>query len=96
MSTKDVVAQNIFAHDALYRRSILLDQFSHGLKEVGLLQLLKAFPNKMSKLFIYSGDLSPEDVSEAVYVENEANLERNDSYVLSLFHSYICTLNSAG
>ena len=54
-----MVAQHIFIHDALYRRSILLDQFRHGLKIIGILNLVQLFPEEMSKLFTYSGKFLP-------------------------------------
>ena len=73
-----------FSHDALYRRSSLLNQFRLGLKEVGALQLVEAFPDLMSKLFVYTGDLSAEEVLEAVYAD-ENTMTGDDKFVFSLF-----------
>ena len=55
MKTKNLVAQHIFTHDALYRRAALLDQMKEGLKAIGALQLIQAFPEEMSGLFTYTG-----------------------------------------
>lgn len=74
MKSKDIVAQNIIAHDALYRRAALLDQFSKGLKEMGLLQLIKVFPTVMLSLFVFTGKLSTDEVLEAIYAKNQSNL----------------------
>ena len=67
MSTKDVVAQHIFVYDALYRRSSLLDQFQQALKHMGVLEVLEVFPDEMNKLFTYTGEITAEEVLEAVY-----------------------------
>ena len=96
METKDVVAQHIFTHDALYRRSVLLDQFTQGLKEMGLLPLLQHFPQEMSRLFTFSGNLDAEEVIEAIYVDNAENLDAEDSFVYSLFQRYIQRLTCSG
>ena len=95
MKTKVLVAQGIFSHDALYRRSSLLDQFRLGLKEVGALQLVEAFPDLMSKLFVYTGDLSAEEVLEAVYAD-ENTITGDDKFVFSLFRRYIEGLSASG
>ena len=112
MKTKNVVAQHIFTHDALYRRSALLDQMKEGLKAVGVLQLAQTFPEEMSTLFTYTGklvamviiplfgqltytgELTADEVLEAVFVEGD--LEDNDALVLHLFKQYIRTLSCSG
>lgn len=95
MNTKDIVAQHIFIYDALYRRSVLLNQFKEGLMVVGLLQLIQAFPIKLSTLFTYTGDVSTEEVLEAVYMEGE-NIIAGDEFVFSLFQEYLKTLKASG
>ena len=94
MKTKVLVAQSIFSHDALYRRSSLLDQFRLGLREVGALQLVELFPDVMSKLFVYTGDLSADEL-EAVYAD-EATMTADDKFVFSLFLDYIRVLTASG
>ena len=71
MATKDAIAQNIMAHDALYKRAILLDQFKEGLKKIGIFSLIAMFPEEMSGLFIYQGVLTSKDVCGALYIEDE-------------------------
>lgn len=58
MTTKNIVAQHIFTYDALYRRSVLLDQLKEGLKEIGILKLIQSFPAEMAPLFTYMGELT--------------------------------------
>ena len=96
METKDIVAQEVLSYDALYRRSVLLDQFKQGLEEVGILRLITQFPNEMSSLFTFTGDLTNEEVIDAVYVVDDVVLSDDDSAVMSLFVRFIQTLNSSG
>jgi hypothetical protein len=97
MSTKDVIAQHIFVYDALYRRSSLLDQFQQGLKHMGVLEVIEVFPEEMSKLFTYTGEITTEEVLEAVYMETETEgLLDGDAFVFSLFQSYLKKLSPSG
>ncbi len=91
MSTKDTVAQNILAHESLYKKTILLDQFKEGLKKIGALQLIQLFPDEMSSLFIYQGALTANDVSSALYITNEEG-----SSSVEYLHHYIHTLKEKG
>ena len=95
MKSKDIVAHNIIAYDALYRRAALLDQFSKGLNEMGLLQLIKAFPTQMCPLFTFTGKLSVEEVLDAVYTNDESTLSVADKFVMSLFERYIKSLDNS-
>ena len=74
---------------------MLLDQFAQGLKEMGLLPLMQQFPQDMSKLFVFTGNLDPDEVFEAVYID-EDNLDSKDAFVFSLFQKYIQGLTCSG
>ena len=49
----------------------------------------------MSKLFVYTGDLSAEEVLEAVYAD-ENTMAGDDKFVFSLFRRYIEGLSASG
>ena len=83
MATKDAIAQNIMAHDALYKRAILLDQFQEGLKTDGIFQLISLFPEEMSGLFVYQGVLTSEDVRRALYIEDQDELDVENEVVFN-------------
>ena len=94
MATKDAIAQNIMAHDALYKRATLLDQFKEGLRKVGIFQLIAMFPEEMSGLFIYQGVLTSEDVCNALYVEDD--LDQENELVFNFLLRYVNTLSEEG
>ena len=96
LSTKDAIAQNIMAHDALYKRAVLLDQFKEGLSRIGILQLIATFPNEMSGLFVYQGTLTSSDVCGALYLEDEEDIDRDNEIVFQFLQRYIDTLTEEG
>ena len=96
LATKDAIAQNIMAHDALYKRAILLDQFQEGLRKAGIFRLISMFPEEMSGLFVFQGVLSPEDVRAALYVEDEDDLNPENAIVFDFLLRYIDTLSEEG
>ncbi len=49
----------------------MLDQFSMGLQAMGVLKVIRAFPNLFISLFVYTGCVSPEDVAEAIFVDKD-------------------------
>ena len=51
MSNKDVIAQEILCFDAVGRVSKLLDQLCSGLRELGVLNLIRTFPDLFVHLF---------------------------------------------
>ena len=69
------------AHDALYKRVVLLDQFKEGLRKVGIFQLIAMFPEEMSGLFTYQGVLTSDDVCSALYVEDGDDLDQENEIV---------------
>ena len=97
LATKDACAQNILAHEALYKVSQLLDQFKQGLKKVDMLRLVQAFPDLYIALLTFSGDISAEDVLGALYVdETETELELGDQLILQFLHRYVQECSDTG
>ena len=84
------------AHDALYKRAILLDQFKEGLKKIGIFQLIAMFPEEMSGLFIYQGVLTSDDVCGALYLEDEDDLDAENEIVFNFLLRYVDTLSEEG
>lgn len=78
LSTKEAIAQNLFTYDALYKYQVLLDQFKEGLKVIGALKLIQTFPNEMISLSTYQGQLTADEVIEALHVEDGYNLKPED------------------
>ena len=83
MSAKEAIAQNLFTFDALYKRQVLLDQLKEGLKLIGALKLIQAFPKEMLPLFTFQGQLTADDVLEAIDVrvsEDSKGLNQKTRY----------------
>ena len=80
-------------HQSLYKISNLLDQFKDGLNAVNVLTLVKTFPQQMLGLFTYSGEIRNEEVLQALYVNEDEDL---DSVTLEFLHRYICNLSKEG
>lgn len=84
------------AHDALYQRAILLDHFKEGLKKSGIFQLISLFPVEMSGLFVIQGTLTSDDVSAALYVDEDEDLGSENELVFNFLQRYIDTLTEEG
>ena len=80
-------------HQSLYKISNLLDQFKDGLNAVNVLTLVETFPQQMLGLFTYSGEIRNEEVLQALYVNEDEDL---DSVTLEFLHRYICNLSKEG
>ena len=96
LSSKDAIAQNIMAHDALYKRVVLLDQFKEGLRRIGIFQLIATCPNEMSGLFINEGTLTSAEVCGALYLEDDEVIDPDNEIVFQLLQRYIDTLTEEG
>ncbi len=59
------------AYDSIGRISRMLDQFSTGLQAMGVLKVIRSFPNLFISLFVYTGCVSPEDVAKAIFVDKD-------------------------
>ena len=91
-----MIAQEILTHEAIYKIPKLLDQFCEGLRKLNILQLLKAFPHLLAPLFIFTSDIFPEVVSEAIFIRDETALHSEDREVLGFLQTFIGTCDQAG
>ncbi len=62
--------------DALYQRKPVFDSLAEGLKACGILKLMRNFPSCFVSLFVSTGDLSNDDVCQALY--NNQPMEDQD------------------
>ena len=95
MSTKAVIAQNVMAHEAIYRLSKLLDQLCSGMEKSPVLRLIRAFPEIFSALLTYTGNVSVEEVQEAVYVCND-EMCSEDKVIMKFLRLYINQCSTKG
>ncbi len=96
VSTKDLIAQDILTHEAIYKNSKLLDQFCDGLKRTPVFCLMRAFPEEFLPFFTYTGCLAAADVVDALVVSPEAKITEHDELVLKFLRSYIENCNQEG
>ena len=89
ISSKDVIAQEIFKYQAIGRISKILDQLADGLSHLGVMKIVRCFPILCLPLLSYTVNVSPEDVSEAVYVEDEENLLPSDAVSFTFVKKFI-------
>lgn len=95
LATKHAIAQSLLAHDALYKRTVLLDQLKDGLKQIGAYRLLSTFAEKLAPLFVYQGTLTPEEVKNALYVEGTDDAPVNHT-IFEFLLRYIESLSEKG
>ena len=55
-SNKDALLQDFILHDTLLRNKSALEQFAAGLQSVGILRLIRLFPQKFEDIFTHKGD----------------------------------------
>ena len=91
------MAQNTLTYGALYRITPLLQQISAGLKKNGLMRAIQNFPDLYAPLFIYIGEVSAEDVLNAIYIDSEiTTVGPQDEHTLSLLKRFITEADSEG
>ncbi|XP_019858212.1 PREDICTED: uncharacterized protein LOC109586463 [Amphimedon queenslandica] len=87
MSNKDVIAQCIITYEAVERISKSLDQLCEGLSNLGLSDVIRAFPHLFLSIFVFSGTVTSQDVIDAVYMPDPVNktiLAHLKRYIVSL------------
>jgi len=92
VSTK---AQDILIYEGLYKVTKMVDEFYEGLKSVGILKLIRAFPEEFCRLFTYTG-LSADEVIEKVLLHSDVEKEPEVELVISFFKRYIRSCNEEG
>ena len=75
-----MVAQSVLQHEALYKISKLLDQIQFGLKDIGILDVIQAFPELFFEVI---GFIANADVLQALCIQDEGEL------VLLFLYRYI-------
>ena len=74
MANRHVIAQEIVSYDAVFKVSKLLDQLCEGLQNLGILQAIRTFPEFFLHLLTYTASASSVDVLEAIYTEDDDDL----------------------
>lgn len=69
ISNRVVIGQEILCFDAMGRISKLLDQIILGLRPLGVLSVVHAFPEMCAPLFTYTACVSASSVNDAIYVD---------------------------
>ena len=96
VTTKDIIAQQVITHEAIYKIAKLLDQFCEGLKKLHIMQLIRSFPELFAPLLTYTGDISPDAVLEAIFIKDETELHSEDKVLLSFLQTFIQTCTQGG
>lgn len=91
-----MIAQQVLTHEAIYKITKLLDQFCEGLKQLRILQLIRSFPDLFTPLFTFTGDISSEVVSEAIFIRDGTQLHSDDKVTLSYLQTFIKTCDQQG
>ena len=71
MSTKNIIGQQVLCYDSVVRIAKLLDQLCDGLRDGGLLKVVRAFPEIFSPLFTYTACVGSKDVLEAIDTDDD-------------------------
>jgi hypothetical protein len=93
MATKEIIAQDIITHEAVYKVARLLDQFCEGMKKLHVLQLIRGFPELFASLFTFTGDICAQEVQDAIFVHDNTVLQPGDDVTLKYLSKFIqeCT-----
>ena len=86
MTNRDVIYQEVLTFDAIGKISNLLDQLSSGLHALGVLPVVRAFPELFVPLFTYTAAISPEEVVDTLYLSDD---EEEDEVALLLLKRWI-------
>ena len=96
MSTKEVIAQDIITHEALYKASKLLDQFCDGMKKLPVLRLVRQYPELFSSLLAYTGNIVADEVLDAVFVHDSTELHPGDEVTVKFLKQYLQECSQEG
>lgn len=81
MSTKDSVAQDVMTYEGLYKVAPFLDQIATGLRSGGLLQSIQSYPLLFAPLFMNTGEVTVDDVLQAIYVDEDETEMRPPEHI---------------
>ena len=96
MATKDAVAQEIIAHEGIYKAAKLLDQFCDGLQALRLLSLMRAFPVVFAPLFTFTGEIDVAEVVDGLYVGDEVFLTPDNEVIMEYLRKFILQSDKKG
>lgn len=83
MENKDSVAQSVLSFFALYHIAPLLDQLIKGLQHCDVLKTARAFPSVFAPLFTFSGNVTVDDILDAINVDEcEQDIKPGDRVLL--------------
>ena len=90
MSNKDIVGQEVLLFDAIASIAKLLDQLCDGLRSLGVLRVMRAFPDLFLHLFTYTACVTSSEVLEAIYIDEEkTDVQPCDTVVMSHLNHFI-------
>lgn len=94
MSSKDVIAQEVLAYEAIGRISKILDQFVDRLRSLGILQAMRSFPELFVHLFTYTANVTPVDVLDTFKCDD--NLDPCNSITYNHLKRFIMEASEDG
>ena len=90
ISNKDVIGREVLLFDAIASIAKLLDQLSDGLRSLGVLRIMRVFPDLFLHLFTCTVCVTSSDVKEAVYIdEKKTDVQPGDTVVMSHLYRFI-------
>ena len=91
-----MIAQDLIAHEAIYKPSKLLDQFTEGLKKLPVYNLMERFPEQFLPLFTYTGNITADDVVDALYVHKDTEMQPDDELTMKFLKRYLFQCDQEG
>ena len=97
MTNKDMIGQEVLVFDAIASVAKLLDQLCDGLRSLGVLRVMRAFPELFLHLFTYTACVTSSEVLESVYLDEEkTDVEPCDTVVMSHLNRFISEATEEG
>ena len=88
---------SILTYEALYRISPMLDQMIDGMKASNVMEMFTHFAEICAPLLTYSGEIAPEAVSTAIYVDEESMvMQPGDEILLVFLYRFIQNATGSG
>ena len=94
MSNKELILQEILAYEGITRIAKMLDQFMEGLQTLGMLKLMRLFPENFLHLFIYK-PLSAITVMECLCLPSNVK-DPGDAIILKHLNRFIMESSEEG
>ena len=73
----------------------MLDQIRQGLSKAGALKLLTAFPDLFAELFVFSGNISVDDVVQCLCYDETDDLREGDHQLFGMLQDYVRELSES-